>query len=383
MVIGVCTLIAGIMMGWGYGAMTKGETGNEARTARLEKTAPVAQPPAPRSQPSRSTPPAAQPAPAPVVQKENIPPVLSPPTSTPAPVVVTAPEVVPSKAEPVESVSIPVVPPKATEPPPVQQAAITTPPPPVFYDPGEDGQQPAWLRYAVAVPDVPAGKPLIVVVIDDMGVDRKRTERIIALPGPLTTAFLPYAEGLPAMTASARARGHELLVHVPMEPLKMKGNNPGPGVLMVGQGDASIRERLNRDLSRFDSFVGINNHMGSRFTSDVEGMKVVADELRRRGLLFLDSVTSDKTVAGRMTRQAGVPTVSRNIFLDNVNETGAVLQQLSQLEGTARKAGFAIAIGHPRDGTISALAQWLPTLKSKGFVLVPVSFLAKRQSPPS
>lgn len=393
LVIGGCTLIVGIAIGWGYGSVSSRKSAIPLQQAvQVQTIAPASKktalqsassplPPERRSN-HRSSPqaPPANPtlsSPLPTVAGSSVPAIKSEPVIeiVPSPVTQTVTPGVPSA--PV-TVSPPVA---AFEPQSssdeTQLAAITTPPsyPPVVRD-GE----PAWIRYAVPSPAVVPGQPIVAIVIDDMGVDKKRTQRMIALPGPLTASFLPYADNLSTMTASARAHGHELLVHVPMEPQKMLGNNPGPQVLMVGQSAETIRSRLTYNLSRFDSFVGINNHMGSRFTTDATGMGVVAEELRARGLMFLDSVTSGKTVAARVTRQAGVPTVSRTIFLDNVNETNAVLEQLSKLEAAARKSGHAIAIGHPRDGTIAALARWLPTLKQKGIVLVPVSTIARRQN---
>ncbi len=222
----------------------------------------------------------------------------------------------------------------------------------------------------------PASRPRIAVVIDDMGIDRRRTRRAIALPGPLTTAFLTYADDLPEQTAAARAAGHELLVHVPMQP-RNRRLDPGPKVLESDLEASEIRARLAWGLGRFEGFAGINNHMGSRFTTDPEGMAVVMDELKARGLYFLDSRTSGGTVGPQAARRAGVPYVSRNVFLDNINDPKAVARQLAAVERLARRGGRVVAIGHPRDVTLDLLADWLPTLDAKGFDLVPVSRMIK------
>lgn len=245
-------------------------------------------------------------------------------------------------------------------------------PPPALSDPS----QPPWLRFAAAVPAT-GGRPMVAVVVDDLGVDRRRSERVLTLPGPLTTAFLPYARELGPQTQAARARGHELLVHVPMEP-QDEAEDPGPEALRAAAGAEVIRQRLGQGLSRFGGFVGINNHMGSRFTSDAGAMRVLMSVLKEHGLMFLDSVTSERTV-GRMTaREAGVPFVARDVFLDDRNDAEAVARQLDRLEETARRNGAAVAICHPRDITIDALSRWLPTLEAKGLVLVPLSAVARR-----
>jgi len=116
--------------------------------------------------------------------------------------------------------------------------------------------------------------------------------------------------------------------------------------------------------------------MGSKFTADPKGVGVVMAELGRRGLMFLDSRTTGRTVAARLARKAGVPVVERNVFLDNVGDVAAVRARLAEVERVARRRGSAVAIGHPRDATLTALAGWLGDLERRGFVLVPVSALA-------
>jgi hypothetical protein len=102
-------------------------------------------------------------------------------------------------------------------------------------------------------------------------------------------------------------------------------------------------------------------------------MTVVMEMLKRRGLLFLDSRTTGRSVGAKLARELGVPVAERNIFLDNVNETAAVDARLGELERLARRRGYAVAIGHPRDATLNALERWLQNLGDRGFALVPLS----------
>ena len=233
-----------------------------------------------------------------------------------------------------------------------------------------------WRQNAVQAPEA-HGRPMIAVVIDDMGIDRRRSARAVELPGPLTMAYITYARGLGRQTRAARARGHELIVHVPMEP-DDGGEDPGPNVLGTGQDQAEVTRRLEWGLTRFSGYVGISNHMGSRFTADDRGMAVVMAALRRRGLLFLDSRTTADTVAIGQALKYGVPAASRDIFIDNELTEDAVRQALSDAEAQARTQGYAIAIGHPHDVTLDALAQWLPQLEARGIVLVPLSAIVAR-----
>jgi len=236
---------------------------------------------------------------------------------------------------------------------------------------------PAWQANAVAVSPRP-GSPLIAIVLDDMGLDLRRSARAMALPAPLTLSFLSYAENLPAQTGAARAAGHELLVHVPMQPHD-SAVDTGPHALEVGLAAPEIVRRVAWAIDRVPGAVGINNHMGSRFTEDVAGMRAVLGSLSARGLLFLDSRTSAATVVPQLAHEFELPVLRRDVFLDHDPSTAAIQAALAGTEEAARRHGHAIAIGHPRDETLAALADWLPGLAARGFALVPVSALAARR----
>lgn len=236
---------------------------------------------------------------------------------------------------------------------------------------------PTWQQFAVSPPAV-GDRPMIAVIIDDLGLDRNRSARTVALPGPLTLSYLTYAIGLRGQTAEARRHGHELLVHVPMEPDSANAY-AGPNAIGMGLPPDELERRLRWALGRFEGYVGINNHMGSRFTADAEGMSLVLAEIGRRGLLFVDSRTSPRSVARSVAQHLAVPFAERNVFLDDDPSADAVRRQLAELERIALKQGYAVAIGHPRDATLAALEQWLPGLAAHGFVLVPVSAIVRRR----
>ncbi len=234
---------------------------------------------------------------------------------------------------------------------------------------------PQWLKNAVPFPQ-PLPRPAIAVVIDDMGVDRARSARVVGLPGPLTLAWLPYAGDLRRQTRSARAAGHELMVHLPMEP-QGGDADPGPGALLVSLGQSEQMRRLDQSLAAFDGFIGVNNHMGSRFTEDSAGMTLVLAELQRRGLMFLDSRTTGNSVAPEVALRLKLPEIGRDVFLDHDMTPAEVAASLRRTEETAHRHGYAIAIGHPHDVTVDALVEWLPGLAARGFTLVPVSAILR------
>ncbi len=277
---------------------------------------------------------------------------------------------------PAPSVSSPV--PTSEQKQPEQQTALAVPVPPSALPvrpAAPSGERKAWERYALEAPPS-NGHPIIAVIIDDMGVDKKRSERVLHLPGPLTISFMSYAQELSRLTEEARAHGHEMMMHVPMEPTRAT-IDPGPGALTTDLSLSDIRHRFDQDLDSFQGYVGINNHMGSKFTAYAPGMQVVMEELHKRGLLFIDSLTTEHSVGLELAKKAGIPTAGRNVFLDNLGDLASVQGQLASVEAVARKKGTAIAIGHPRDATIEALAAWLPTLRQKGFVLVPVTAVVR------
>jgi uncharacterized protein len=238
------------------------------------------------------------------------------------------------------------------------------------------GERPAWLRFATAAPVDLRDKPRVAIVIDDLGLDRPRSERVIALAPAVTLSFLAYSGDLPRLTDAARRAGHEMIVHVPMQPVNTK-IDMGPNGLATNQSKEEVLRRLDWDLGRFDGYVGINNHMGSRFTGDAQAMGWVMDELKSRGLMFLDSRTIATSIGAKAAAAEGVPFAERDVFLDDEQTATAVDQRLREVEAIAKKKGTAIAIGHPHDVTIAALTSWIASLPQKGIVLVPLTEVVK------
>jgi polysaccharide deacetylase 2 family uncharacterized protein YibQ len=233
----------------------------------------------------------------------------------------------------------------------------------------------AWRRYAVPVAPED-GRPMIAIVIDDMGLDRRHSDEAADLPAPLTLSFMTYAEDLPTQVATARARGHEIMLHVPMEPQAPRVD-PGPNALKLALDEDEIKRRMNWDLARIDGIVGVNNHMGSRFTESAPGMATVLTMLRERGLFFLDSRTTPHSVGIDIAIEIGLPHAARDIFLDVDLTDPAVASELAKTEAVARRNGIAVAIGHPHDPTLTELRRWLPLVEARGFRLVPVSAIVQ------
>jgi polysaccharide deacetylase 2 family uncharacterized protein YibQ len=226
---------------------------------------------------------------------------------------------------------------------------------------------PAPRRSAPRPPD-PSGQPLITVIIDDIGPAHALSARAVRLPGRLTMSFLPYADDLPELIRAARAAGHEIFLHMPMQPLG--DADPGPHALIATMSADQLRTALDWGISRVEGAVGVNNHMGSRMTRDPAVMRVVIADIGRHDLAFVDSRTIGNSVAAGVAAEQGVPHTSRDIFIDHKPGRHFAEQQLAALEALARRTGTAVAIGHPYETTLGVLARWIPEVQARGFRLV-------------
>ncbi len=213
--------------------------------------------------------------------------------------------------------------------------------------------------------------PVIAIVIDDMGVNVNRTHDIISLQAPLTSSFLTYGPKLQQQIAEARAAGHEIMAHVPMEP--HKNLYTAPDGLTTAMSDEEIKTNFEQMLKKFPGIKGVNNHMGSKFTEDEQKMSDIMEILHQHDLFFLDSKTTPKSVGKSTAQKYDVDYAHRHVFLDNNNDKAYILNQLNIAERIARKNGYAVAIGHPKSQTYNALKEWLPQTPSKGIKIVHMS----------
>ncbi|MFN0024148.1 MAG: divergent polysaccharide deacetylase family protein [Parvularculaceae bacterium] len=220
--------------------------------------------------------------------------------------------------------------------------------------------------------------PRIVVVFDDVGIDRRGFDTLMALPGPLTLSFLPYANEVQAMADAARARGHAILLHLPMEP--SGGADPGPGALTASMSNSELFAALGANLAQFDGYSGVNNHMGSKLTRDEQAMKRILAFLDSRALFFLDSLTTGKSVASAAGNAVGAEVLVRDLFLDAEPGRQAVRRQLALAEKIAAETGYVIAIAHPRADTLAEIGPWLTSAPARGFRLETITGLRGARS---
>lgn len=213
--------------------------------------------------------------------------------------------------------------------------------------------------------------PTIAIIIDDMGVHKEPEQRLIRLDQPLTLAFLPHRRHTSRLAEYGHLRNKEIMLHAPMANMARIGL--GPGGLDVDMDEREIASTLREALESVPNVAGVNNHMGSLLTQQEEPMEWVMDEVARHELYFIDSRTSAGTVAAETAESRDIPTMSRDVFLDNKRTRDAIDAQFQHLLDQAREHGTAIAIGHPYEVTVSYLEDKLPELDEKGIAVATVS----------
>lgn len=244
---------------------------------------------------------------------------------------------------------------------------------------GDDGRQP-WRVYAKPF-DANDARPRVAVVLSALGLSNAATEAAIqGLPGGVTLAFQPYADDLQNWIQLARAAGHEVLLHLPMEPVDYPANDPGPQALFTALTPQQNLARLEWALSRVSGYVGVTNHMGSRFTTSRSAMKPVIETLKDRGLLYVDTRASARSVGAALATEIGVPRALNDRFID----TGSVNRQtidnhLAEAERIALETGLSVVIGQPYPVTLERLGVWLSGLEERGIALAPVSAVVNLQ----
>lgn len=222
-----------------------------------------------------------------------------------------------------------------------------------------------------------SGTGKLAIIIDDMGTTVQEARSLAAIGVPVTLSIIPGLRSYREVAAFAASSGVETMIHIPMQSKGWPERRLEANGLLVTMAENDIRDRIEEFQRNIPRAVGANNHMGSEFTEHDDKMKAVLGVLQRKGLFFIDSVTSPKTVGYQLAQEMGIKSARRNVFLDNEQNAAYILGQLNQAVRMAKKNGAAIAIGHPHPMTIKTLSAALPTLKHQGITLVPASQLVK------
>lgn len=212
------------------------------------------------------------------------------------------------------------------------------------------------------------------IVIDDFGNDMAGTDDILQLPIPLTIAVMPFLPTTQRDANWAKQKGHDVIVHLPMEPMKGKKSWLGPGVITTDLTDEEIRKRVKAAIEDVPHAIGINNHMGSKATADSRVMRIVLEVCKEQNLLYLDSKTTSKSVIPAIAKELGVPLIENHVFLDEIYRVSHISKQFKLLLKHLKYHHECIAIGHvgpPGKKTAAVLKTNIPVIQdSASFVLI-------------
>ncbi|MFC1548426.1 divergent polysaccharide deacetylase family protein [Candidatus Omnitrophota bacterium] len=221
-------------------------------------------------------------------------------------------------------------------------------------------------------------RPVVALVLDDMGYNRKNLEAIGNIGVPVTMAVLPDTPYSKKICSFADENGIEVILHMPMEPEK-KEVNLERNTIGSEMDPETIKQKIDHAFKTVPAAKGMNNHMGSKATRNGEFMTLVLGELDKRGMFFLDSWTAGGSKCLQAARKTGVPYAKRDVFIDNKRDRQAIIEQMEKVERIAFQNGKAVAIGHDRVLTVQVLREVIPGMEERGIQFVSLSEIVERQ----
>ena len=211
----------------------------------------------------------------------------------------------------------------------------------------------------------PEKMPIVAIIIDDIGYDRKIADKFIGLDANITFSVLPHSPFARQIVDSAQKNNIEIMLHLPMEPIEYPMVKPGPGALLTSMSPDQLINTLNDDLDFIPSIRGVNNHMGSKITAESDRMNQIFSILKKRDLFFIDSRTTAKTTCRSSARLLKLSFAERNVFIDHMQTPDFIRKQLKRLLHDAIQHGEAVGIAHPYLITYNIFSEMLPDIKKK------------------
>lgn len=219
---------------------------------------------------------------------------------------------------------------------------------------------------------------MVAIIVDDMGYSLEVVEQLYALKQSLTISVLPFSPLAMETANLAREKGLEVMLHLPLESHNsQEGNNYVEGMIHSGMNEEEVKQTLEESLQQIPSYRGVNNHMGSKITENEAIMRTILSVLKEKALFFVDSRTSSRSLAFSLAQRLGIPSASRDIFLDTEKDENSIKQRLIELFRLAEKKGSALGICHPTEPTLNALRKYLPLIKNYGVEMVYVSKIVR------
>lgn len=240
---------------------------------------------------------------------------------------------------------------------------------------------PPRVAFAAAKP-VDDGRPRIAIVMGQIGIGNARSRHAIErLPSQITFAIAAYSDSAAAWIRDARANGHETLLAIPMEPIDYPRHDPGPKPLLIDLDDLENLSRLEKALSGLGGYVGLLSHMGSRFLANPDRLRPILAATADKGLIFLDSRSGPDSAVSALAPTVDLHVALNDRFIDDVPSRDAIDKRLGELEAIAERRGFAVGLATPYPVSIERLRAWAASLDERGFVLTPLTGVARRLDP--
>lgn len=224
-----------------------------------------------------------------------------------------------------------------------------------------------------------AEQPTISIIIDDIGYRLQDDLHSLSLPGPVAYAILPHAPHTEKMSQLASKNNKEILLHQPMQAME-KNEYLGPGALTLNMSQEEFLQTLNININAVQNLIGINNHMGSLLTRHPGHMQWLMETMKANGQFYVDSLTSDDSVASRLAKENNIPYLTRDVFLDNKLDEKYIRGQFMELVKVAKRKGFALGIGHPHPATTAVLLKMLKDVQKHGVKFISLKSLIKKKA---
>ncbi|MEZ5839113.1 MAG: divergent polysaccharide deacetylase family protein [Hyphomicrobiales bacterium] len=239
-----------------------------------------------------------------------------------------------------------------------------------------DGTRPM-VAYGRPAPKGAVGQPRIAVVVSGLGLSQTATQEAIRmLPSDVTLAFAPYGNSLSRWVGRARQDGHEILLQLPLEPFDYPDNDPGPHTLLTSLAADANADRLHWLMARMNSYAGVMNYMGARFTATPTALDPLLAELAKRGLYIVDDGSSSRSLTATHAPEFNLPFARGDLVIDTMPSKDEIDARLLRLETLAQTHGYAVGIASGLPITVGRIAEWAKTLRDRGFLLVPASAIA-------
>lgn len=240
---------------------------------------------------------------------------------------------------------------------------------------GKGGEKPSRLyARSASLNVIHSDAPKIAIVLGGLGLNKKLTLKAIKeLPGEVSLAFAPYGSELQEQVDKARANGHEVLLQMPLEPIGYPATNPGPKTLVGDASEAENIDAMRWHMSRFAGYAGVVNYMGGRFLSMPKPLRPIFNELKSRGLLFVEDGSLALSATEATAKAANLQARRAKMVIDGDPSPEAIISALGLLEEEAKTNGYAIGTGSGLEVTIDTLKDWAKEANERGVILVPVT----------